>query len=126
MANSPLIRDESIYSPTDDIRERFQRGWVLMAAVLQFLTDEQSILDGVVNGGRVRPMSVLAHYFMTQLNPVAPEDLQITWDQVVERTLWVGRCLEATEDETRTILRQPIPVPGEASALEIATEASYK
>ena len=71
-------------------------------------------------------MSVLAHYVMTQLNPVVPEDLQITWDQVVERTPWVGRCLEATEDETHTILRQPILVPGEASDLEIATEASYK
>ena len=89
-ANSPLIRDESIYSPTDNIRKRFQQGWVLTAAVLQFWTDEQSILDGVVNGSRVRPMSVLAHYVMTQLNPVAPEDLQITWDQVVERTPWVG------------------------------------
>ena len=71
-------------------------------------------------------MSALAHYVMIQLNPVVPKDLQITWDEVVERTPWVGRCLEATEDETRTILRQPIPVPGEASDLEIATEVSYK
>ena len=71
-------------------------------------------------------MSALAHYVMTQLNPVAPEDLQITWDQVVEWTPWVGRRLEATEAESRIILRQPIPVPGEASDLEIATEASHK
>ena len=61
-----------------------------MAVVLQFWTDEQSILDGVVNGGWVQPMSALAHYVMTQLNPVIPEDLQITWDHVVEWTPWVG------------------------------------
>ena len=125
-ANHPLNRDESIYSDTDDLRERFQRGWVLTAVVLQFWTDEQSILDGVINGGRIRPTSALAHYVMTQLNPVVPEDLQITWDQVVARTPWVGRRLEATEAECRTILRQPIPVPGEASDLEIAMEESYK
>ena len=125
-ANSPLSHDESIYAHTDDIQKRFQRGWVLTAVVLQFWTDEQSILDGVVNGGWVRPMSALAQYVMTQLNPVVPEELQITWSQVVERTPWLGRCLEAPEAETRTILRQPLPVPGEASDLEIATEESYK
>ena len=91
MANHPLNWDESIYSNSDDLRELFQWGWVLMAAVLQFWTDEQSILDGVINGGRIWPTSALAHYVMTQLNPVVPEDLQITWDQVVAQTPWVGR-----------------------------------
>ena len=125
-ANGPMTKDESIYSPTDDIRERFKRGWVLTAAVLQFWTDEQSILDGVLNGGRVRPTSALAQYVMNKLNPVVPEDLMITWDQVVERTPWVGKRLDCTEEESRIILRQPIPVPGEASELELATEACYK
>ena len=125
-ANSPMTKDKSIYSPTDDIRERFKRGWILTAAVLQFWTDEQSILDGVLNGGRVRPTSALAQYVMNKLNPVVPEDLMITWDQVVERTPWVGKCLSCSEDESRAILRQPLPVPGEASELELATEASYR
>ena len=40
-ANSPMTKDKSIYSLTDDIRERFRRGWILMAVVLQFWTDEQ-------------------------------------------------------------------------------------
>ena len=83
-ANSPLAKDDSIYSPMDDIRERFRRGWVLTAAVLQFWTDEQSILDGVINGGRVCPTSALARYVMDKLNPAVPEDLMITWDQIVE------------------------------------------
>ena len=63
---------------------------------------------------------------MNKLNPVVPEDLMITWDQVVERTPWVGKHLNGSEDESRAILRQPIPIPGEASELELATEASYK
>ena len=121
-----MTKDESIYSPTDDIRERFKRGWVLTAAVLQFWTDEQSILDGVLNGGRVCPTSTLAQYVMNKLNLVVPEDLMITWDQVVERTPWVGKRLNCTEEESRIILRQPIPIPGEASELELATEACYK
>ena len=83
-ANSPMTKDESIYSPTDYIRERFKRGWILAAAVLQFWTDEQSILDGVLNGSRVCPTSALVQYVMNKLNPVVPEDLMITWDQVVE------------------------------------------
>ena len=77
-ANSPMTKDESIYSPTDDIRERFRRGWILTAAVLQFWTDEQSILDGVLNGGGVRPTSALAQYVMDKLNLAVPKDLMIT------------------------------------------------
>ena len=125
-ANSPLVKDESIYSPTDDLRERFKRGWALTAAVLQFWTDEQSILDGVLNGGRVRPTSALARYVMDRLNPAVPTDLMITWRLVVERTPWVRKRLNCTEDETRAILRQPIPVREEASELEMATEAYYR
>ena len=125
-ANSPLVKDESIYSTTDNIRERFRRGWVLTAAVLQFCTDEQSILNGFLNGGRVRPTSALARYVMDQLNLAVPEDLRITWSLVVERTPWVRKRLNCTEDESCAILRQPIPVPGEASELELATEVYYK
>ena len=125
-ANSPMTKDESIFSLTDDIRERFKRGWVLTAAVLQFWTDEQSILDGVLNGGRVCPTSALAHYVMRKLNPVVPEDLVSTWDQIVERTPWVGKRLEGSEDNNRAILRQPIPIPRAALDLELDTEACYK
>ena len=124
--NSPLKRDEDIYIPTDNLRKWFQWGWVLAAAVFQFWTDEQSILDGVINGSWIRPMSALAQYVMKSLNPVVPEDLQITWDQIVDRTPWVHKCLEATEAESRVILRQPIPVAGGASNLEMATEECYK
>ena len=125
-ANSPLKKDDGMYTDTDDIRERFHPGWILMAAVLQFWTDEQSILDGEINGGRIRPASTLAQYVMKSLNHLVPEDLQITWEQVVERTPWVCKHLDATEDESRAIFRQPIPVTGEASALEVATEKCYE
>ena len=63
---------------------------------------------------------------MDQLNPAVAEDLRITWRLVVERTPWVGRRLNCTEEESRAISRQPIPVPREASELEMATEAYYK
>ena len=125
-ANSPLVKDESIYSPTDDVRERFKRGWALTAAVLQFWTDEQSIQDGILNGGRVRPTSALARYVMDRLNPVVSTDLMITWRLVVERTPWVRKRLNCTENESRAILRQPIPVREEASELKMATEAYYR
>ena len=125
-ANSPLKKDDGMYTDTDDIRERFHRGWILMAAVLQFWTDEQSILDGEIKGGRIRPASALAQYVMKSLNHLVPKDLQITWEQIVERTPWVRKCLDATEDESRAIFRQLIPVTGEVSALEVATEKCYK
>ena len=125
-ANSPLKKDDGMYTDTDDIREWFHWGWILMAAVLQFLTDEQSILDEEINGGRIRPTSTLAQYVMKSLNHLVPEDLQITWEQVVERTPWVRKRLDAMEDESRAIFRQPIPITGEASALEVATEKCYK
>ena len=125
-ANRPLVKDESIYSTTDDLRVRFRRGWALTAAVLQFWTDEQSILDGFLNGGRVRPTSALARYVMDRINPAVPPDLMVTWELVVKLTPWVRKRQNSTEEECHAILRQPIPVPGEASELELATEAYYK
>ena len=125
-ANSPLKKDDGMYTDTDDIRDWFHRGWILMAAVLQFWTNEQSILDGEINGGWIRPTSALAQYVMKSLNHLVPEDLQITWEQVVERTPWVRKHLDTTEDESCAIFRQPIPFTGEASALEVTTEKCYE
>ena len=42
-----------------------------MAAILQFWTDEASIADGKLFGGRLRPVSALAEYVMNAVNPVA-------------------------------------------------------
>ena len=39
---------------------------------------------------------------------------------------WVHKRLDATEDESHAIFRQSIPVSGEASALEVATEKCYE
>ena len=97
--NTPLKRDESLYDPMDDVREKLRWGWVLVAAVFQFWTNEQLILQGVINGSRIWPTSALAQYVMRSLNPVVSEDLRITWDQVVDRTPWIRKCLDTTEAE---------------------------
>ena len=73
MVNAPLIKPELTGSGTQDLRAIFKEGWILTAAVFQFWTDKQSILEGVQNGGRVRPTSALAEYVLNSLNLVLPQ-----------------------------------------------------
>ena len=43
--------------------------WKWLVTVLQFWTDEATVADGAVYGGRVRPASALAQYVMDAVNP---------------------------------------------------------
>ena len=97
-----------------------------MAAVLQFWTDKQSILDGSSMAVEFVPPAPWRSMSWTDSIRQCQRTLVITWDQVVERTPWARKRLNGTEDESRAIFRQPIPVPGGASELELATEAFYK
>ena len=43
-----------------------------MVSILQFWTDKASITDGELFGGQSHPVSALAKYVMTTINPVLP------------------------------------------------------
>ena len=96
-------------------------GWVWMAAILQFWTDEATVADGELFGGWIRPASALTEYVMNALNLVLPTGHKVTWDHVITHTPWMKkRMFNFTSEEERKMHRQAIPVAGITSDLEVA------
>ena len=96
-----------------DIRAKCSEGWIWMAAILQFWTDEASVADGELFGGRMHPISALVEYVMNAVNPVLPLGYKVTWDHVITRTPWMKKWLfNFTSEEERKMHSQAIPVAG--------------
>ena len=94
-----------------------------MASILQFWTDEVSIADGVLFGGLTCPVSTLAEYVMSTINPVLEPGLEVSWKHIISHTPWMRkRLFNATSEEECQIRHQPIPVAGISSDLEVAME----
>ena len=121
---SPLKLD-SIQQLSGDIWAQFMEAWTLMASVLQFWTDEETIKDSEIFGGWVHLASALVEYMMTTINPHLEPGCEVTWEEVVCRTPWIRRHLAGNSTKVRRIHRQPIPVEGQSSNLEIAMEEYY-
>ena len=97
-----------------------------MAAILQFWTDEASITDSKLFGGRTRPVSALVEYVMNAVNPVLPPGYKVTWDHVITHTPWMKkRLFNFTSEEEQKMRRHAIPVAGISLDLEVAMEMCY-
>ena len=109
-----------------DVRAKCSEGWIWVAAILQFWTDEASVADGELFGGRTHPVSTLVEYVMNAVNPVLPPGYKVTWDHVITRTPWMKkRLFNFTSEEERKMHHQAIPVAGISSDLEVAIEICY-
>ena len=109
-----------------DIQAKCSEGWVWMAAILQFWTDEASVADGELFRGQTHPVSALAEYVMNAVNPVLPPGYKVTWDHVITHTPWMKKQLfNFTSEEERKMHCQAIPVAGISSDLEVAMEMCY-
>ena len=94
--------------------------------VLQFWTDEATVADGTVYGGRVRPASALAEYVMDTVNPGLEPGSKVSWEDVNTRTPWMSKRLHGmTAGQEQTVRRQALPMPGESSELEVLSEKLY-
>ena len=109
-----------------DVREKCTEGWIWMASILQFWTDEVSITDGELFGDRIRPASALAEYVMSTMNPVLEPGYKVSWDHVINHTPWMNkRLFNTTSEEDHWIRHQAIPVVGISSVLEVTMEQCY-
>ena len=97
-----------------------------MVSILQFWTDKASITDGELFGGQTHLVSALAEYVMNTINPVLPLGCKVLWDHIITHTPWMRkRLFNSTSEEERRMRRQPIPVVGISSDLEVAMEKCY-
>ena len=109
-----------------DIWAKCSEGWIWMAAILQFWTDEASVADGELFGGQTCPISALVEYVMNAVNLVLPLGYKVTWDHVITHTPWMKkRLFNFTSEEEQKMHRQAIPVAGISSDLEVAMEMCY-
>ena len=74
----------------------------------------------------MHPVSSLAEYVMSTINPTLPPGYKMMWDHIITCTLWMKKHLfNSTSEEERRMCRQPIPVAGISSNLEVAMEKCY-
>ena len=120
------VKPSQLHTPGGDVRQRSREAWKWMVAVLQFWGDEASTADGIVYGGRERPISALVEYVLNTINPGLDPGSKITWDDVVTRTPWMAKQLHGMTAAQEMMVRcQALPVEGESSELEVILEKRY-
>ena len=120
------VKPSQLNLPGGDVRDRSREAWKWLVAVLQFWGDEASIAIGMVYGGHVCPVSVLAEYVLNTINLGLKPGSQITWDDIVIRTPWMSKRLHGmTARQEKTVWRQALLAPGVSSELEIALERRF-
>ena len=120
------VRPSQLANPGRDVRQRSQESWKWLVTVLQFWTDEATVADGTVYGGRVRPASALVEYVMDTVNPGLEPGSKVSWEDVIIRTPWMSKRLHGmTTGQEQTVRHQALPMPGESSELEVLSEKLY-
>ena len=120
------VKPSQLVSPGGDVCHRSWESWKWLVTVLQFWTDEATVADGTVYGGRVRPASALAEYVMDTVNPGLEPGSKVSWEDVITRTPWMSKRLHGmTTGQEQTVRRQALPMPGESSELEVLSEKPY-
>ena len=120
------VKPSQLACPGGDVRHRCRESWKWLVTVLQFWTDEATVADGAVYGGRVRPASALAEYVMDTVNPGLEPRSKVSWEDVITRIPWMPKRLHGmTAGQEQTLRRQPLPMPSESSELEVLSEKLY-
>ena len=120
------VKPSQVGGPGGDVRHRCRESWKLLVTVLQFWTDEATVTDGAVYGGRVCQASALAQYVMDTVNPGLEPRSKVSWEDVITRMPWMIKRLHGmTTGQEQTVRRQALPMPGESSELEVLSEKLY-
>ena len=120
------VKPSQLGGPGGDVRHCCRESWKWLVTVLQFWTDEATVTNGAVYGGRVCPASALAEYVMDTVNPGLEPGSKVSWEDVITRTPWMSKRLHGmTTGQEQTVRRQALPMPGESSELEVLSEKLY-
>ena len=120
------VKPSQLGGPGGDVCHHCRESWKWLVTVLQFWTDEATVTDGAVYGGRVHPASALAEYVMNTVNPGLEPGSKVSWEDVITRTPWITKRLPGmTAGQEQTVRCQALPMPGEPSELEVLSEKLY-
>ena len=117
------VKPSQLGGPGGDVRHRCRESWKWLVMVLQFWTDEETVANGAVYRGRVRPASALAEYMMNTVNPGLEPGSKVSWEDVITRTPWMSKRLHGmTAGQEQTVRRQALPISSESSELEVLSK----
>ena len=120
------VKPSQLGGPRGDVRHHCRESWKWLVTVLQFWTDEATVTDSAMYGGRVRPASALAEYVINTVNPGLEPGSKVSWEDVISRMPWISKSLHGmTAGQEQTVRRQALPIPGESSELEVLSEKLY-
>ena len=120
------VKPSQLAGPGGDVRHCSQESWKWLVTVLQFWTDEATVADGAMYGGRVCPASALAEYVMNTVNLGLEPGSKVSWEDMITRTPWMSKRLHGmTTGQEQTVRCQDLPMPGESSELEVLSEKLY-
>ena len=125
VVRQPSLKLNSIQQLGSDIWARCTEAWTLMASVLQFWTNEETIKDSAIFGGHIHLVSALAEYVVNTINPHLEPGYKVTWEEVVHQMPWIRKRLAGDSALVKQIWWQPILLEGHSSELEIAMEEYY-
>ena len=84
------MKPSQLAGPGRDVRHRSRESWKWLVTVLQFWTDEATVANGAMYGGRVHPASALAEYVMGTVNLGLEPGSKVSWEDVITRTPWMS------------------------------------
>ena len=87
------VEPSQLGNPGGDVCHHCRESWKWLVTVLQFWTDEATVADGAVYGGRVHPASALAEYVMDTVNPGYEPGSKVSLEDVITRTPWMTKRL---------------------------------
>ena len=120
------VKPSQLGGPGGDVCHRCRESWKWLVTVLQFWTDEATVADGAVYGGRVHPASALAEYVMDTVNLGLEPGSKVSWEDIITWTPWMSKRLHGmTTGQEQTVRHQALPMPGESSELEVLSEKLY-
>ena len=98
------MKPSQLGGPGGDVRHCSRESWKWLVTVLQFWTDEATVADGAMYGGRVHPASALAEYMMDTVNPGLEPGSKGSWEDIITWMPWMSKRLHGmTTGQEQTV-----------------------
>ena len=109
-----------------DVRTKSHLTWLYFCVLLQAWTDEATVAEGGLYGGKRRPTNPLVGRIRAVVNPYADSNFELTWESIEASTSWTrARWYFGSPDKVR-FESEAAPTSDLKNHLENAMEARWQ
>ena len=109
-----------------DVSVTSQLTWRYLCALLQTGTDEATVAEGGLYGGKRRPANPLIGRIWAMVNPFAGKTFEVSWESIESSTSWTRVRWYFSPSEKARFESEPAPTSDLRSHLENAMEARWQ